>query len=261
MEERSHFLIIPREIRDQIYENFLDLKAPPNPSFTSSTLKQLSPYLFVPERIPRPPSAALLNCNRQLRSEVSQLLSRRSLTYSLNLLLLSFSNVEPDAKRRVIPEWTTIPALPIVRAKCIQITLQAGQWAEYRSRVSPERAQAERMTLFHLVGRLFAYGPTFDAESLRVFPPPVFVEELEVTVVPRVDDVPGGGFPGYYEGKCAEVVARFRRVLGVLARAPLEGRLGGITLRGLDGEVVWRWSVEEDKGVSAEEWERMGWVF
>ncbi|KAL8900384.1 MAG: hypothetical protein Q9207_005723 [Kuettlingeria erythrocarpa] len=237
MKERAHLLLLPREIRDQIYETLLDLDVPPKPSSTSSTLKQLTPSLFVPERIPRPPSAALLNCNRQLRSEVSQHLSRRSLTYSLDLLLLTFANVDPNARRRVIPEWTTIPALPLVRAKCIHITLQAQQWAEYRPRVSSDHAEAERMTLFPLLGRLFAYGPTFVvADHLRFFPPPVSVEELAFT----------GGADG-------------RSGSGVWA--PLEGRLGRITLRRLGGEVVRRWSVEEDQGVSAEEWERLGWVF
>ncbi|KAI4196054.1 MAG: hypothetical protein LQ346_003309 [Caloplaca aetnensis] len=262
MTGRAHLLLLPREIRDQIYEALLDLEVPLRPSTTSATLKQLSPSLFVEEHIPQSQVAGLFNCDRQLRSELSQALSRRSLTYALNLLFLSFVRVD-EPRRRVVPDWTSIPALPIIHAKCIQIKLQMRQWAEYRHRprVSSEYAQAERMTLLSLVGRLFAYGPTFDAD-LRFLPPPppvAFVEELEVTVVPMADET-GGQFGRYYEGKALEVAEGFRPVLDLLARAPLDGRLGRITLR-LGEKVVQRWSVEEDKGVSAEEWERLGWVF
>lgn len=250
MRDRTHLLSLPKEIRDQIYEAFLDLEVPLTLS-TSATLKKLSSCLFIPERIPRPLSAALLNCNRQLRSEVSHALSRRSSTYSLDLLLLKLVNMDP--RRQIIPEWTSIPALPIIRAKCFHIRLQAKQWIRYH-RERSDCIDAEYMTLFHLINRLFAYGPTFDNSGS---PAPIFIEELEVKVMPKAG-IPGG-IVGYYERKSSEVASRFKRPLDLAARSPLEGKLGRITLR-LGGEVIRQWSVKEDKGISREQWERYGWV-
>lgn len=145
------------------------------------------------------------------------------------------------------------PRAPHYPRKVLPDQIAAKQWIRYH-RDRSDCIDAEYMTLFHLISRLFAYGPTFDNSGS---PAPIFIEELEVKVMPKAG-IPGG-IVGYYERKSSEVASRFKRPLDLAARSPLEGKLGRITLR-LGGEVIRQWSVKEDKGISREQWERYGWV-
>lgn len=157
----AHFLSLPREIRDRPYDEILNLNIPP--SYPDSTQGECYHSIIISKSIPQASPTALLECNRRIRAQFSQHISSRSssssrkgLTYTLDLLVQA-QNPEPSYRESMYPTWSRLPAIPIIIAESIHVSLRAVSLAralpnfDFSKRPSAPRART--YSLLNLLSR------------------------------------------------------------------------------------------------------------
>ncbi|KAL8840011.1 MAG: hypothetical protein Q9170_001495 [Blastenia crenularia] len=246
-----HLLSLPREIRDRIYDVVLDLETPvPNLDSVNYQIPAHFHYsIRIPDRIPRSSCAALLCCNHQLESEVSQAVSRRACTSSKNGLIYTLDLLVQGRSRntgqwdRITPTWTKIPSLPITHAKCLHVNFQADKNHKRISFLGDGGPGETNQTLLNLLIRFFTYGPMFDGYSMMKSTPPAFIEELVMEILPVEPGEEQWKGPMYDRDPRDSIV--WGLLLRMVARSGLlAGRLGRIYLC-VDGEIVSQWDVAD----------------
>lgn len=158
----TSFFSLPRELRDRIYNDFLytPSDAPATPPDAGLRFKEEWQLPFISFNIfhtldPRPHAYAfpLLHCNRQIRSEVQQMLSHakasRDLACKLDCML-DFRNM--------FPTWTLCPCWP-----------QNMRHLEIKFRLCNDWARANGCLLiypaFRILNLLFNHGPQLGYSS------------------------------------------------------------------------------------------------
>ncbi|KAI4145449.1 MAG: hypothetical protein L6R39_003801 [Caloplaca ligustica] len=274
------FLALPREIRDRIYDEFLDLDnlAPADPRSIQhkpvggSYRGHICIYppdlydLCIPTRLPEASSAALLGCNRRIRAEISQLLSTRTaspsrngLTYALDILVEATHPPDGSYTEQMYATWVKMPVIPVSHAKCIRVDFRAVSKSCSESTetcfqhcfwfIGNGGIGLTTRSLLNLLARFFAYGPTFEEETRMARP--LFIEELVVNVLPTVIS----------KNERIEVLQGLSLLRLVADSGLLAGKLGRISIH-QDGKMHDQWDVVKvaDVTKTIREWRDYGWI-
>lgn len=165
--DTSHFLQLPREIRDMIYEYFLEAyrPSPPSPQFAGprvcrydkdeDTLKKDIAY---PTSLPRSNVSALLHLNRSVRSEVLQLANKRN-----RIVTSLHADMDLMVSGHVIyPLWTRLPMLASPEVD-LNVTITCRIFSP-ESICAPSNPPIPGLVfgrLFTLLGHFIKAGPAF----------------------------------------------------------------------------------------------------
>ncbi|KAL9611920.1 MAG: hypothetical protein Q9204_008989, partial [Flavoplaca sp. TL-2023a] len=186
-----HFLNLPRELRDRIYELVLDFEdPPPEAPDEDSERRTIHPKTFsilAPQHLPLPSSGSLLRCNHQVFHELSEAISRCDVTYKLDLVLKGSREDGSHAiwGNRVgfYPTWTKLPA-SLRHLKYVAVNIKLCNYVRlYKPGI---RLMPVARKLLHLFGCAFTYGPKFVETSTPC--EPFFVQEMRVNVEENYTD-------------------------------------------------------------------------
>ena len=187
-------LSIPREIRDQIYIAFLQLPDLPPKSPTSVEERIAMPQnggrdkcIFIRSpRHPVPACDSLLECNKQIRNEVLDILRSGStdLDYALDIM---------SKGDRLWPTWTLFPCLP-TRIANLNVHLRIFQNKSYGGTFWGDGGPGSIFTpLFQLLNGFFHHGPGFSYKKQTI--PDVHVKMLRLTISHAVEQDQGEAAP------------------------------------------------------------------
>ncbi|KAI4274887.1 MAG: hypothetical protein LQ337_003591 [Flavoplaca oasis] len=255
-----HFLNLPRELRDRIYELVLDFEEPPPEApDEDSERRTIHPKTFsilVPQQLPPPSSGSLLRCNHQVFHELSEAISRCDVTYKLDLVLKGRREDGPHAicgdRVGFYPTWTKLPASPR-HLKHVAINIRLCNYVVlYKPGI---RIMTVARDLLHFFGCAFTYGPKFVESSTPC--EPFFIQEMSVNVEKNYTDE----LTIWYTTRQKSTFAKLPRYLQRIARqGVLAGKVGAISFY-WHGEFRDRWYVDVN-GIhknAASEWARPGW--
>ncbi|KAI4252875.1 MAG: hypothetical protein L6R42_007797, partial [Xanthoria sp. 1 TBL-2021] len=207
------FLSLPREVRDRIYELILDFEVEPSEApdedAERGTVHPKFSNILAPQQLPPTSTANLLRCNRQIFHELSQTISRCDITYKLVLMLKGMKEDRSHATVGICPTWTKLPA-SLRHLKYVDVNIrfcnQAVLWSPGVT------CMPTALSLLHLLGCAFAYGPKF-AET---FGPcePFFVQEMRV----NVDEEYSDKFSIWYSSNRQTIFTRLPDYLAQIAR-------------------------------------------
>ncbi|CAD6588407.1 MAG: hypothetical protein ASARMPREDX12_003406 [Alectoria sarmentosa] len=191
---QRNLLTLPLEIRDEIYLAVLQSPSEPPPSPKNvgprfagyGSEPEWQKCVFYPTNIyPRYACQSLQGCNRQMNSEVREVLARhdtseRGMDFKLDLMIQDC---------RIWPTWTLLPG-PITHIRNLEVEMRMFDNCRGSQFGGDGGPGAIFRPLFHLLSGLFHHGPQF------VYKGP-FERELHVnTMVFTVwrDEMPGGKF-------------------------------------------------------------------
>ena len=120
-QHQSSFLLLPRELRDRIYDEVLDLSDPVPDIEASMGERRIlresgcGRRIYITQKLPSSSSSSLRRCSRQISEEVSQIIIRRGASDSHGLtsrldLLLHGSEVGHREKVKLFATWIALPA-------------------------------------------------------------------------------------------------------------------------------------------------------
>ena len=173
----GRFLSLPREIRDQIYEAYIDLPFE-GPTPSTANFWNITETLLVPDHFPQP---NLHDVNRQISVELLEAINshsaRNDFTYRLSLSLFG-EDPQTNEPEQLIPVWTNMPPTAAASAKCLYISLHV-----YQVECQPF-SETRRQSLLNIIYRFFAHGPSLHHDHRTTFPSGFFVEELVIDLMP-----------------------------------------------------------------------------
>ncbi|KAL8996056.1 MAG: hypothetical protein Q9169_004332 [Polycauliona sp. 2 TL-2023] len=243
-----HFLRLPRELRDRIYELLLDFESPPpgdpdkDPERCAMNPEDGRNLLIMISTLQRPPpnsSGSLLCSNRQVSTELSHTLFRYDITYNLDLLFDSTPELlsHPTKHNKVIcyPTWTKLPA-SLKHLKYLDVNIRLCSWTMLWTPWC--NTMPVGRVLLHLLGRGFLYGPSFTPSSspCEAF----FVQEMRINVDEDYTNKPSIWTSTQRQTSFTELPDFLRQIAraGVLA-----GKLGAISFY-WHGQFRDRWVIE-----------------
>ncbi|KAI4204279.1 MAG: hypothetical protein LQ350_001259 [Teloschistes chrysophthalmus] len=256
-QQQSLFLQLPREIRDRIYEELLDVEFPiPDPIDSKEERLRLASRrggsIRVVNHLPAISTGGLARCCHQIFDELSGTIERRSasargITGKLDLMI--HGPEERHRQERIFPSWTALPA-PMSSIKIIHVTFRTIK-PETLFWVGDGGPGFFTQALLHLLGCFFAYGPSFEDGKSQA---PNWIEELRMDLETDDRALRGGG----RRSVCGQLK---RFLMTVSCSGVLGGRLGKLSLY-VAGTLSDEWEVKkyEDNLSTVREWSQYGWI-
>ncbi|KAL9577472.1 MAG: hypothetical protein Q9212_006342 [Teloschistes hypoglaucus] len=255
-QQRSLFLQLPREIRDRIYEELLDVEFPIPDSIDSKEERHClasrrGGTIRVVNHLPAFSAGGLARCCHQIFDELSGAIKRRSasargITGKLDLMI--HGPDEHHGQERIYPSWTALP-IPMSSIHNVHVTFRTVK-PEELFWVGDGGPGFFTRALLHLLGCFFAYGPSFEDGKSQA---PNWIEELRIDL--ENDD------RAFRRGRRSVFRQLSNFLEWVAVSGVLAGRLGKLSLY-VAGTISDEWEVKkyEDNSSTVGEWSRYGWV-
>ncbi|KAL8872447.1 MAG: hypothetical protein Q9174_001917 [Haloplaca sp. 1 TL-2023] len=254
---QSSFLHLPRELRDRIYDEVLDLSDPvPDMEASVQGRRALASTrrISITPKLPSSASSSLRRCNRQISEEVFQMIRRRGASYSHGLtskldLLLQGSEPGDRGNVKLFATWIALPA-PMLYTNKVHVNVRVSN-PEGLFWIGCGGPGYTTTDLMHLLGCFFAYGPSFEKATRSCTP--ILIRELCLDVVEND------------EKERYSVYRELSYFLGCVARnGVLGGKLHKIFIL-IAGTLRREFEVIKDTDPSTiaatvKEWERYGWI-
>lgn len=256
-QQQSGFLQLPREIRDRIYEELLDVEFPiPDPIELEKERHSLTSrrggIIHVVNHLLPISTGSLIRCCREIFDELSETIERisasaRGITCKLDLMI--HGPGADGGPQRILPSWAALPA-PMSSIKNVHVSFRTIRPEKLRW-IGDGGPASFTQALLHLLGCFFAYGPSLEDGKSQG---PHRIEELKIEL--EKDDKGLSGRP-----RRAVFTELYRFLRMVAGSGVLGGRLGKLSLY-VAGTLAGEWEVMkyEDNSRTVQEWAKYGWV-